>query len=256
MSVLLVERPQAGVALVRLNRPEARNALTMELRRKLAEAFRTLGEDDAVRCIVLAGNGKSFAAGADLKEMAGMGAAAMTRTRVRRMWKTIADCPKPVIAAVHGHALGGGCELAMHADIVVAGESALFGQPEIKVGVMPGGGGTQRLVRAVGKFRAMKMLLLGEPIAAPEALAMGLVSEVVADDQVLPRALEIAGRIAELPPLAAEQIKEAVLLGDDSSLEAGLTLERKMFDVLFDTEDQKEGMRAFAEKRKPLYKGK
>jgi enoyl-CoA hydratase/carnithine racemase len=143
----------------------------------------------------------------------------------------------------------------MHADIIVAGESARFGQPEVRVGIMPGGGGTQRLVRAVGKFAAMKLLLTGEPVGAREALAMGLVSEVVPDDQVLERALALAGTIASLPPLAIAQIKEVVLAGADGSLEAGLALERKAFEVLFDTEDQAEGMRAFIEKRKPNFKG-
>lgn len=256
MSVLIVERPSAGVALLRLNRPEVHNALNMELRRALADHFRRLGDDDETRCLVVTGNGKSFAAGADLKEMADKSAAEMTRTGVRRLWKTIAECPKPVIAAVNGAALGGGCELAMHADIIVAAESAKFGQPEIRVGVMPGGGGTQRLPRVVGKFRAMKMLLTGEPVTASEALQMGLASEVVPDAQVLDRALELARTIAAMPPLAVMQIKEAVLLGQDCSLDAGLALERKYFDVLFDTRDQKEGMRAFLDKRKPTYEGR
>jgi enoyl-CoA hydratase/carnithine racemase len=256
MSVVVLERPKAGVSLLRLNRPEVHNALNMELRRTLVDHFRRLGEDEETRCIVVTGNGKSFAAGADLKEMADKGAAEMTRTGVRRMWKAIADCPKPVIAAVNGAALGGGCELAMHADIIVAAESAKFGQPEIRVGVMPGGGGTQRLTRAVGKFHAMKILLTGEPVTAAEALQMGLASEIVPDGNALDRALELAGMIAEMPPLAAMQIKEAVLLGQDCSLEAALALERKYFDVLFDTRDQKEGMHAFIEKRKPTYEGR
>ena len=172
------------------------------------------------------------------------------------MWKVIADCPKPIIAAVNGFALGGGCELAMHADIIIAGESAKFGQPEVKVGVMAGGGGTQRLVRAVGKFKAMKMLLTGEPVGAAEAESMGLASEVVPDGQVLERALEVASTIAALPPLAIRHTKEVVLAGADSSLDAGLTLERKAFDILFDTQDQKEGMSAFIEKRTPKFKGR
>jgi enoyl-CoA hydratase len=168
----------------------------------------------------------------------------------------LADCPKPVIAAVNGFALGGGCELAMHADIIIAGEGARFGQPEIRVGIMPGGGGTQRLLRAVGKFKAMKMMLTGEPVSGREAFDMGLASEVIADEQVLPRALELAGKIASMPPLAVRRIKEVVLAGQDASLSAGLMLERRTFDTLFDTEDQKEGMKAFIEKRKPVFKGK
>jgi enoyl-CoA hydratase/carnithine racemase len=163
---------------------------------------------------------------------------------------------KPVIAAVNGWALGGGCELAMHADMIIAGESARFGQPEIKVGVIPGAGGTQRLTRAVGKFKAMKILLTGEPVTAREAEAMGLVSDVVPDEEVLDRALTLAKAIAVLPPLAARKIKELVLSGADLPLETALTLERQAFWLMFDTEDQKEGMRAFIDKRPPLFTGK
>lgn len=256
MSEVLLDRPSPGVALLTLNRPEAHNALNMATRRALAQHFRDLSDDPETRVVVVAGKGKNFAAGADLKEMADKSAREMTLTGIRRLWKVVADCPKPVIAAVHGMALGGGCELAMHADIIVAGEGAKFGQPEVKVGVMPGGGATQRLVRAIGKFKAMKMMLTGEPVSAAEAYAMGLASEVVPDDKVLARALEMAATIAALPPLAVQQTKEAALLGEDCSLDAGLTMERKMFDLLFDTEDQKEGMKAFAEKRKPEFKGR
>jgi enoyl-CoA hydratase/carnithine racemase len=221
-----------------------------------AAGFRYCGEYRAIRCIVVTGDAKAFAAGADLKEVAGLGTREMMQTGVRRLWKAIADCPKPVIAAVNGFALGGGCELAMHADIIVAGEGAKFGQPELGVGVIPGGGGTQRLVRAVGKFRAMKMLLTGEVVDARQALEMGLASEVVPDAEVLNRALELAGRIAALPPLAVMLCKEVVLTGQDCPLDAALNLERKAFELLFDTEDQKEGMRAFAEKRKPHFQGR
>jgi len=171
------------------------------------------------------------------------------------MWSAIADCPVPVVAAVRGFAFGGGCELAMHADIIVAGEGTRLGQPEITVGIMPGGGGTQRLMRAVGKFRAMKMLLTGEPVTGREAFEMGLASEVVSDDEVLPRALAIAARIAAMPPLAARRIKEVALAGADASLQAGLMLERRAFDTLFDTGDKQEGMTAFIEKRKPTFRG-
>jgi len=256
MAPVLLERPAEGVALLRLNRPEARNALNNAVRAALAGQFRALGDDDTTRCIVLTGDDKAFAAGADLKEVAALGAREMMQTGVRRLWKAIADCPKPVIAAVNGFALGGGCELAMHADIIVAGEGAKFGQPELGVGVIPGGGGTQRLVRAVGKFMAMKMLLTGEMVGAKQALEMGLASEVVPDARVLDRALALAGRIAELPPIAVMLCKEVVLTGQDCPLDAALNLERKAFDLLFDTEDQKEGMRAFAEKRKPRFQGR
>jgi enoyl-CoA hydratase/carnithine racemase len=256
MSPVLVEHAAEAVVLLRLNRPEARNALNNAVRRALADQFRGLGEDSTTRCIVLTGNETAFAAGADLKEVAALGAREMMQTGVRRLWKAIADCPKPVIAAVNGFALGGGCELAMHADIIVAGEGAKFGQPELGVGVIPGGGGTQRLVRAVGKFRAMKMLLTGEIVDAKQALEMGLVSEVVPDADVLNRALALAKRIAELPPIAVMLCKEVVLTGQDCPLDAALNLERKAFELLFDTEDQKEGMRAFAEKRKPIFRGR
>ena len=256
MSLVLLEYPDDGIALLRINRPEALNALNITIRTELADHFQRLGADDKVRCIVLTGNEKAFVAGADLKEMADKGTADMVNNRLIELWRVIARCPKPVIAAVNGFALGGGCELAMHADIIVAGESARFGQPEVRVGIMAGGGATQRLVRAVGKFKAMKILLTGEHITATEAFQMGLASEVVADDQVLDRALKIATTIAALPPLAIRQTKEVVLAGADCSLEAGLLLERKAFEILFDTEDQKEGMQAFFEKRKPTFKGK
>jgi enoyl-CoA hydratase/carnithine racemase len=175
---------------------------------------------------------------------------------VHLLWEAISRCPKPVIAAVNGYAWGGGCELAMHADIIIAGEGASFAQPEIKVGIMPGAGGTQRLLRAVGKFRTMKMTLTGQPISGREALAMGLASEVVPDDEVLDAALKMAGQISRMPPLAVAQIKEVVLAGQDNSLESALMLERKAFQLLFDSEDQKEGMAAFFEKRKPVYRGR
>ena len=256
MSEVLIERPDERVAVIRLNRPEARNALNMATRQALAERFAELGEDETTRCIILTGGEKIFAAGADLRDMVERTPVEMFARRSERLWKPIADCPKPVIAAVNGYALGGGCELAMHCDIVVAGEGASFGQPEVRVGIMPGAGGTQRLVRAVGKFRAMKILMTGEPVSARDALAMGLVSEVVADAEVFERALAIAQTIAKMPPLAIMQIKEAVLAGVDASLETALMLERKANQLLFATRDQKEGMRAFVEKRKPRFEGR
>jgi len=253
---VLVEHPEPSVALLRLNRPEARNALSADLRRRLTDLFETLPWQDDIRCIVVAGDARAFVAGADIKDMARMGTAEITRSNVRRMWAVIADCPVPVIAAVRGVALGGGCELAMHADIVIAGENAQFGQPEIKVGIMPGGGGTQRLMRAVGKFKAMKMMLTGDPVSGREAFDMGLASECVPDDDVLPRAIALAAQIATMPALAARRIKEVALAGQDTSLATGLMLERRTFDTLFDTEDKAEGMAAFIEKRKPQFKGK
>lgn len=256
MPLVLLENPADGIALLRMNRPEAMNALNTATRMELVDHFRALSADDSIRCMVITGNEKAFVAGADLKEMSDKGTVDMTLGKVRDLWRVIAGCPHPVIAAVNGFAFGGGCELAMHADIIIAGESAKFGQPEVRVGIMAGGGGTQRLPRAVGKFKAMKMLLTGEPVSGREAFEMGLASEVVDDVQVLDRAMELAATIAALPPLAIRQTKEAVLTGADCSLDAGLTLERKSFDILFDTEDQKEGMRAFMEKRDPEFKGK
>jgi len=256
MSDVLLERPADAVAVVRLNRPEVRNALNVAVRQQLADHFSALGSDDATRCIILTGGDKVFAAGADLRDMVDRTPVDLLLRRTEKLWEPIASCPKPVIAAVNGYALGGGCELAMHADIIVAGEGASFGQPEIRVGIMPGAGGTQRLTRAVGKFRAMRMLLTGEPVPARDALAMGLVSEVVADADVFDTALRIAKTIAALPALAVMQIKEAVLAGQDSSLDAAMALERKSFQLLFATSDQKEGMRAFLEKRKPDFQGR
>jgi enoyl-CoA hydratase len=253
---VLVERPHEAVVLLRLNRPEARNALNNEVRRLLNRTFLEVSGDESVRCVVVTGNEQAFGAGADLKEMVSMGTADITRSGVRRLWKAMADCPQPVIAAVNGVALGGGCELAMHADIIIAGESARFGQPEVRVGIMPGGGATQRLVRAVGKFHAMRLLLTGDLITAAEARAIGLASQVVPDTEVESTALDMAVKIAAMPPLAIRRIKEVVLAGENAPLETGLMLERRAFDTLFDTEDQKEGMQAFIEKRQPRFKGR
>ncbi|HEV7240761.1 MAG TPA: enoyl-CoA hydratase [Thermoanaerobaculia bacterium] len=253
---VLLERPDDRIAVIRLNRPSARNALSVNVRETLARHFTELSDDQSTRAIILTGGDTIFAAGADLRDMVDRTPIDLMMRRSERLWQAIADCPKPVIAAINGYALGGGCELAMHCDIIVAGEGAQFGQPEIKVGIMPGAGGTQRLVRAVGKFRAMKILMTGEPFPARDALAMGLVSEVVPDAEVFGRGLAIAKTIAAMPPLAILQIKEAVLAGEDSSLQAGLMLERKAFQLLFASADQKEGMRAFLEKRKPEFEGK
>ena len=254
--VVLLERPAEAVVLLRINRPEARNALNLEVRKLIARHMTEMGEDDAVRCIVLTGNDKSFAAGADIKEMAEAGTIEMLQRGIHRLWRAIAACPKPVIAAVNGYALGGGCELAMTCDIIVAGESAQFGQPEVKLGIIPGGGGTQRLTRAIGKFKAMKYILTGELFGAREAFETGLVSEVVPDAEVEKRAVELAKQIAELPPLAVQLAKEAVLAGMDAPLTSALALEAKSLQILFSSQDQKEGMKAFIEKRKPKFSGR
>ena len=253
---VLVDRPADGVARVTLNRPSVKNALSMSVRERLGAIFTELGADASVRCIVLTGGPEVFAAGADIRDMVELGAVEMMLRRTHQHWQAITHCPKPIIAAVNGYALGGGCELAMHCDIIIAGENASFGQPEIRVGIMPGAGGTQRLTRAVGKFQAMKMLLTGKPVSGREAYALGLASEVVADEAVQQAALDMAISIAAMPPVAVMQIKEVVNAGQDVPLETALMLERKAFQLLFDTTDQKEGMRAFLEKRKPQYTGK
>jgi enoyl-CoA hydratase len=253
---LIVEKHGDTVAVARINRPEARNALNMDVRRRLAEVFRSFASDESVRCVVLTGSEKVFAAGADIRDMVDATAVDMYLRHNERLWAAIADCPVPVIAAVNGYALGGGLELALHADIIIAGRGAKLGQPEVKVGIMPGAGGTQRLTRAIGKFHAMRLTLTGEVVGADEAFAMGLVSKVVDDAAVLEEALAMARHIAALPPIAIGQIKEVVLHGEDASLAAGLMLERKALQLLFATQDKGEGMRAFLEKRRPAYTGR
>ncbi len=254
--VVLLERPAEGVVLLRINRPEARNALNLEVRKLLAKHLADIGEDTTTRAVVLTGNEKSFAAGADIKEMADVGTIEALQRGVHKLWRAIAGCPKPVIAAVNGYALGGGCELAMTCDTIVAGESARFGQPEVLIGIIPGGGGTQRLTRAVGKYKAMKYILTGDQISAREAFEMGLASEVVPDPEVEGRAIDLARQIAVLPPLAVQLAKEAVLAGMEAPLTSALALEVKSLQILFSSQDQKEGMRAFIEKRKPKFIGK
>ncbi|MGE4280119.1 MAG: enoyl-CoA hydratase-related protein [Magnetospirillum sp.] len=256
MTEVVIELVSDGIALLRINRPEAKNALNAQVRRLLAEHLTQLDQDPSVRAVVITGDETAFAAGADIKDMAQAGAAEMLLRQNHVLWRSIAQFSKPLIAAVNGYAWGGGCELAMHADIIVAGEGASFAQPEIRVGIMPGAGGTQRLTRLVGKHRAMLMLLTGEAVDGAQAAAMGLVSVCVPDDQVLEVAKNIAGKIARMPPVAVRQIKEVLLAGMDASLDTGLMLERKAFQLLFDTSDQKEGMAAFMDKRKPVYEGK
>lgn len=244
------------IAIVKINRPEAKNALNGEVRKQLAQIFSELSFNDEINAVVLTGGDEVFAAGADLKEMATATSTEMLLRHTERYWNVISQCPKPVIAAVNGYALGGGCELAMHADIIIAGKSAVFGQPEIKVGLMPGAGGTQRLFRAVGKFHAMRMIMTGAMVKAEEAYIIGLVSQVTEDDQTIPTAIQMAQSLAKMPPIALQQIKEVALMSEDVPLNAGLTLERKAFQLLFSTEDKNEGVQAFIEKRKPSYQGK
>ena len=252
---ILIERIDR-VGLVRLNRPDVLNALSLELMTRLVEALEAFDNDAQIYVIVLAGSEKVWAAGADIKDMADAGVAEMYERNQFARWERIKKIRKPIIAAVSGYALGGGCELAMHCDIIIASESAVFGQPEINIGVMPGAGGTQRLTRAVGKFRAMDMVLNGRFMSAHEALAAGLVSRVVPREHFLAAALNLAKQMSQKAPLALKLAKEAVLKAHETSLSEGLEYERKLFYMLFATEDQKEGMNAFLEKRPPSFKGK
>jgi enoyl-CoA hydratase/carnithine racemase len=252
---LLLEHPEPGIAVLRLNRPHATNALSLELQQQLNRRFTELAADDSVRCIVLTGGEKVFAAGGDITGLIDADPIEIYKRHTERVWAPIQHCPKPIVAAICGYAFGGGCELAMHADILIAGEGASFCQPEIRIGIMPGIGGTQRLVRAVGKTKAMSMALTGRPISAHEAWISGLVSEVCPDDQVMETALKTARTIARMPPLAVEQIKECILHGIDASLESALSLERKANAMLFASRDQQEGMQAFLEKRHPNFTG-
>ena len=254
-NVLIESRPAEGVALLRLDRPAVLNALNLALRQALALAFIRLDADETVRVVIIAGSKRAFCAGADLNEYVDATPLEVISRDMDRLWDAIASCRKPVIAAVCGHALGGGCELAMHADIIVAGEGARFGQPEVLVGLMPGGGATQRLTRAVGKFRAMQIMLTGAPFGAREALAMGLASELVPDADVEARALALASVLARGPQLAQQFIKESVIQSMSLPLEQGLQFDRKSFQLLFATADKTEGIRARLEKRPPVFKG-
>jgi enoyl-CoA hydratase len=255
---ILVESAAAdGVALVTLNRPEVLNALDYQTLGELVAALEALDTDDSVRCVVVTGAGeRAFAAGADIKEMADATPVTLTVANNFARWERLRRIRAPLIAAVRGFALGGGCELAMACDMVVAGDDAQFGQPEIRIGIMPGAGGTQRLTRAIGKAKAMEMILTGRNISADEAFARGLVSRVVAREQTVPEALRLASDIAAMPPLAVRAAKEAVNRAYELSLEAGLEFERRNFFMLFASDDQKEGMAAFVEKRKPTWKGR
>ncbi|MCW5876688.1 MAG: enoyl-CoA hydratase/isomerase family protein [Anaerolineales bacterium] len=253
--LVLVEKDDP-IAVATLNRPDALNALSPEMLASLAEEMEALNADEAVRVIVLSGGPKVFAAGADIKAMATASPVDIYLRNTRQLWARLWALDKPVIAAVNGVAFGGGCELALGCDLIVAGESARFGQPEIKLGIMPGAGGSQRLAKAIGPYRAMEMVLTGDPISAAEAQAAGLVNRLVADDQVLPAARELAGRIAERPAVAVRLARAAVRYGVEHGLREGLEMERRNYRLLYDTQDQKEGMAAFIEKRKAKFVGK
>lgn len=257
MELIRLQRQVAPyVALIELNRPKELNALNPQLMGELLEALLELDKDDSVRVTVLTGNEKAFAAGADIRQMADKTSAGMIALDQFSDWDRIAKVSKPLIAAVSGYALGGGCELAMTCDIIVASETAQFGQPEIKIGTIPGAGGTQRLTHAVGKSKAMEMILTGRMLSADEALRCGLVSKVFPTASYLQDALALAAEIAAMPPVAVRLAKEAVNAAYESGLQEGLALERKNFYLTFSTEDQKEGMKAFLEKRKANFTGK
>jgi len=246
---------QKHIGLIELNRPKALNALNLQLMEELKKALMQLDDNEDVRVIILTGNKKSFAAGADIKQMADHTPVDMLKIDQFRTWEQIKKVKKPMIAAVSGFALGGGCELALLCDMIIASESARFGQPEIKIGVMPGAGGTQRLTRAVGKAKAMEMVLTGKLISAEEALDYGLVNKVVPEEIYLEEAVKFASEIALYSPLALRLAKESVNHAFETTLDEGLHFERKNFYLLFGSNDQKEGMKAFIEKRKPEFRG-
>jgi enoyl-CoA hydratase len=253
---ILVERLEGRVGLVRLNRPKALNALNAALMAELADALDTLDRDETVGCLVLTGSDRAFAAGADIKEMMEATAAEMLSRNTIGLWDRVAMLRKPIIAAVTGWCLGGGNELAMACDMIVASETAKFGQPEINIGVIPGAGGTQRLTRAVGKAITMEMVLNNRHLTAEEAYRFGLVNRVAPQESYLDEALKLARDIAGRAPVAVRIAKEMVNKAFEGTLAEGIAAERRNFYFLFATEDQKEGMAAFTEKRDPRWKGK
>jgi len=253
----VITTKEAPIATVQINRPDVLNALNEEVLDELVKELTALDEDDGIRCIVLTGNERAFAAGADIKEnFVTATPVSMLKQDLTTRWEAIRRIKTPIIAAVSGYALGGGCELAMICDIIVASETAQFGQPEINLGIIPGAGGTQRLTRAVGKYRANELILTGRRIKADEAKAIGLVAQVYPAASWLDDAKALARTIAEKPPVAARLATEAVDLAWNSTLDAGLEFERKAFYLLFATEDKKEGVDAFVNKRKASFKGR
>jgi enoyl-CoA hydratase len=246
-----------AVGLITLNRPEALNALNDKMVKELISALADFEKDESIRCVVLAGSEKAFSAGADIKEMSDMTAIEMAMTgHFFPLWDKLGRYPKPIVAALSGFVLGGGLELAMSCDVLVASETTQLGQPEIDIGVIPGGAGTQRLTRAVGKYKAMEMILTGKRIGAEEAKMLGLVSRVVPKEAYLTEAKKVASEIASKSPVAIRMAKMAVNKSFEMGLSQGIDFERELFYLLFASEDKKEGMRAFMEKRKPEFKGK
>ena len=257
MSYETIKVEQRGaVTLVTFDRPKALNALANAVLEELTVAFRAYDADDSQRCLVLTGSEKAFAAGADIKEMAPQSFGDMYGSNYFAGWENVTRTRKPWIAAVAGYALGGGCEVAMMADTIIAADSAVFGQPEIKLGVIPGMGGSQRMTHAIGKAKAMEMILTGRNMKADEALASGLVCRVVPAEELMTEAMKMAETIAAMPPLAAIAAKEAVNAAYEMTLAQGVNFERRVFHGLFGTEDQKEGMAAFSEKRPGKFSGR
>lgn len=251
---LVLREDRGAISILNLNRPEKLNALSPELLQQLAAQLATIQTQDKLHVVVITGGNKLFAAGADIKAMAGLSSVGVLQSGTRDLWKAIWAFEKPLIAAVNGLAFGGGCELALSCDLIVAGESARFAQPEIKLGIMPGAGGTQRLAAAIGPHRTMEMVLTGEPISAEQAHAFGLVNRLVPDHKVLETALELAKLVAGRPQVAVKLAREAVKVGVERTLAEGHKVERRNYRLLYDTEDQAEGMAAFLEKREPKYK--
>ena len=256
MTLVLTDRPDPAVGRITLNRPEVLNALSYDLRQELVDALAVFAADPDIRAVILTGGPKVFAAGADLNQIDRMGPVEMMEAAPEQYWNAIADFPKPLIAAVNGRAFGGGFEMVLHCDIIVAGDSATFALPEPKVGLMPGAGGTQRLPRAIGKHLAMRYLLTGDTMTAETARDLGLVSDLVNDAEVMDTALSLARRISRRAPIALAQIKQAVLTGADLSLDAGLMIERKALQLLLATQDKAEGIAAFKEKRPPNFRNR
>ena len=244
------------VALLRLNRPEARNALSPEVMERLATELERFDPDPEVRCVVIAGSDAVFAGGADIRAMSERSLVETLYHPAAEFWRRLARVRTPLVAAVSGYALGGGCELALACDMIVASETAKFGQPEISLGIIPGGGGTQRLTRVLGKQRAMEYVLTGDRFDAAEGLQMGIVNRVVEKGRWLEQAVALAHNVAEQPPIATRLAKQAVLAAEETSLSAGLDSERRLYELAMATEDRVEGMRAFLEKREPEFKGR
>lgn len=253
--LVLVEQG-AGAAVVQLNRPDALNALSPDMMAELLAVLERLDRDESVRAVVIAGHDRAFVAGADIKSMRVRPASDVLRSHTATFWMRLASLEVPLIAAVSGAAFGGGCELALACDLIVASETARFAQTEIKVGIMPGGGGTQRLARTIGKQRTMELVLLGEVITAAQASEWGIVNRVTAPDQWRAEAIALAERVAAGPPLATRLAKKAVVAAFDTGFVSGMNVERRLFELAYSSEDRVEGMTSFLERRPPAWQGR